>query len=151
LEGVTYGFQVNRFIVIPGPVVPPVGLLKAQIDVKESSGVWSYTLLNDESGDSPNFINAFSLDIVAPVSVSGTPVGWQLKTDGASYVLWYAEDTQPPYPHQVAPGASLVGFSIQSEKKRSEPTGFAITAWNHQTNKAGLVKLGAVLSPSRVA
>jgi hypothetical protein len=149
LEGLTYGFQVNRFAVIPAAVPPPVSFLNAQINVEEGSGVWSYKILNDEVGDSPNFINAFTLDVVAPVTVTGTPAGWKPNTDGASFVLWYAEDTQPPYPHQIAPGTFLSGFAIQSGKKSSEPTGFAVTAWNHRTNKAGLVKLGAVLSPSR--
>ena len=150
-EGATYGFQVNRFVVIPPPVAPPVSFLDAQIRVEEASGVWSYTLSNDEAGDSPNFINAFSLNVVAPVTVANTPIGWQTKTDGASFVLWYAEDTVAPYPHHIAPGVSLVGFSIQSRRTKSEPTGFALTAWNHQTNKAGLVRLGSILSPSRTA
>lgn len=146
--GATFGFTVNRYIVIPSPIEAPVSLLKARAEVAASSGVWSYSLFNDESPDSPQFINAFSLDIVAPVTVIGTPEGWEVLTDNASFVLWFAADQKLPYPHHIAPGMSLGGFSIQSSRVNSEPTGFSITAWDHQNDQAGLVSLDAILSPS---
>ena len=149
-DGATFGFTVNRYIVIPSPVEPPVRMLKARASVAAASGVWSYTLFNDEAPGSQQFINAFSLDIVAPVNVTGTPTGWQMVTDNASFVLWFAADQQPPYPHHIVPGASLGGFAIQSSRSSSEATGFSITAWDHQNDEAGLVSLDAVLSPSRV-
>jgi hypothetical protein len=148
LQGLTYAFQVNRFIVIPAPTAPLTTLLQARVDVSTATGVWSYTVTNDEASGSPNFINAFSLDIAAPVSVNGTPPGWQVSTDNLSYVLWYAPD-QFPFPNHIAPGANLSGFAIQGASMASESTGFAVTAWNHQTDRAGLVVFGSALSPLR--
>ena len=149
LDSLTYAFQVNRFIAIPSLVSSPVSYLSASLIVETSSPFWSYTVTNEEVSTSPQFINAFSLDIVALVSVVGTPPGWSVLTDNRSFVLWYAGDTQPPYPHQIAPGQSLAGFRLQGTSPGSESTGFSLTAWNHTTNKAGLVLLGAALSPAR--
>jgi hypothetical protein len=143
--GVTYGFNVNHDIIVPPPVASPIKFLNARVDVAVAPGVWSYQLFNDEASDSPQFINSFSLDVVAPVIVTGRPRGWADRTDNASYVLYSATDQQ----HRIAPGASLGGFEIQSSSGSSESTGFSVTAWNHQTDQAGLVVLGAVLSPSR--
>jgi hypothetical protein len=150
-DGSTYGFAVNRSIAIPAPSALPVELLQAHVETAVASGVWAYTLFNDELADSPQHINAFSMDVVAPVTVTGTPAGWQFLTDNVSYVAWYAEDLTLPYPHHVAPGSSLGGFQIQSARANSESIGFAITAWNHDTDQAGLVQLSATLSPSRVS
>lgn len=149
--GATFGFTVNRYIVIPPPVEPPVRLLKARVEVAAAAGVWSYTLFNDEAPDSSQFINAFSLDIVAPVTVTGTPEGWDVLTDNASFVLWFATDQEAPYPQHIAPGASLGGFVIQSPRINSETTGVSITSWDHQNDQAGLVALDASLSPSRAS
>lgn len=145
----TFGFQVNRFVAIPAPTSAPVALLQAHVAVSAAAGLWAYTVANNEAGGSPNYINAFSLDIAAPISVLGTPPGWQNLTNNSSYILWYAADQQEPYPNHIAPGASLAGFTIQSASKASESTGFSITAWNHQTNQAGLVRSGTVFSPRR--
>jgi hypothetical protein len=150
LQGVTYAFKVDRFVVIPSPQPPPLNLLQAHIDVAVGSGLWSYTVVNDEPDGSSQFINAVSLDIAASITVTGTPQGWQVDTDSASYVLWSAADKQAPYPNHIAPGASLAGFAIQSASTSSESTSFALTAWNHQTDAADLVTFSAVLSPSRV-
>ena len=148
VQGATYGFQVNRFITIPAPVAPPITLLQAQLSAVEAGTTWSYTVSNNEPAGSPQQVGAFSVDIVAPVTVSSTTPGWEALTDGASYVLWYATTPNPNY---VAPGASLSGFAIQSARTASESTGFALAAWNQTSNQAGLVALGAVLSPSRIA
>ena len=136
--------------VLPAPTTAPVTLLQAHVDVAVGSGFWSYTVVNDELGSSSEFISGLSLDIAAPSTVTSTPPGWQVLTDGASYVMWYAADEQAPYPNHIAPGASLSGFAIKSASTSSESTGFALTAWNHQTNAASLVTFSAVLSPLRV-
>lgn len=148
-DGTTFGFTVNRYVAIPSPVEPPIRMLKARAVVAVASGVWSYTLFNDESPGSQQFVNAFALDIVAPVTITGTPVGWEVITDNASFVLWFAADQALPYPHHIAPGASLGGFAIQSSRINSEATGFSITAWEHQNDEAGLVAMDAIHSPSR--
>jgi hypothetical protein len=147
--GATFGFTVNRPIVIPASVPLPLQLLKAHVQVSTQPGVWSYTLFNDEPLDSPLFIATFSLGIVAPVSVIGTPDGWSFLTDNATSVLWYATDAALPYPHHIAPGTSLAGFTIQSARTASEATGFVLTGWDHQANQAKLSRPGSVLSPSR--
>jgi hypothetical protein len=147
--GATFGFSVNRYIVIPSPVEPSIRLLKAHVNVAPASGIWSYTLFNDEAPESSQFINAFSLDVVAPVTVIGTPSGWDFQTDNASFVLWFATEQQPPYTQHIAPGASLGGFSIQSARSSSEATGYSLTAWDHQNDQAGLVTFDAVYSPAR--
>jgi uncharacterized repeat protein (TIGR01451 family) len=149
VQSVTYTFEVYRVLRIPAPTIFPVDLLQAHIDVTIDSGQWSYTAVNDEPHGSSQFINAVSLDIVAAVTVTHTPAGWQVLTDSASYVLWYVVDQRAPYPNHIAPGSSRAGFAIQSARRGSESTGFALTAWNHQTDAAGLVTFGAVSSPSR--
>lgn len=145
----TYGFAVNRYILVPTPSPPPVASVRAHVGVSATREVWTYTIFNDEPQTSQQFIAAFSLDVVAPATVTRTPRGWVALTDNASYVLWYANDQQPPYPHHIAPGGSLGGFQIQSPRSGSESTAYIVTAWDHQANKAGLVFPDLVLSPSR--
>jgi hypothetical protein len=147
-NSITYAFQVNRFVVIPALVASPVQYLSAAVSVQINESVWSYSLSNNEPGTSSNFISAFSLDIAAAVSVVGTPTGWGVITDNLSYVLWYAIGDQPPYANQLAPGHSLSGFAIQSATSSSASMGYTVTAWNHASNLAGSLVMGAVLSPS---
>jgi hypothetical protein len=156
----TYYFSVQHRLVVPPVVKPPIKLLNARVTATITPGreytdpnrpvampgVWLYELFNDEAPDSSQWINTFSLDIVAPINVSGTPEGWEVQTNKASYILWYATDQR----YRVAPGKSLRGFKVQSASKTSEATGFAVTAWDQQTDQAGLVALGTALSPSRI-
>ena len=147
---VTLGFSLNRTIVVPALVAPPVPFLVAhmQVTVDEVLSTWSYTVFNDEPSGSQRFVNAISLDMAAPFTVTA-PAGWAVNTDNFFYVLWYATDQQLPYPHQIAPGASLGGFQIQSPRRNSEGRAFSITSWNHQSDQADLVALGTALTPSR--
>jgi hypothetical protein len=152
-DNVTYGFSLNRYLTIPAATAPAIALLNAHVDVTvdRQIGRWSYTIVNDETADSPRFINAISLDIVDPVAVTGTPSGWTVDTDNFSFVLWFAADDQLPFPHHVAPGGRLGGFQIQNQsgRRNSEAGGFAITSWNHNGNHADLVKLGTTSVPAR--
>ncbi|MBZ5728263.1 MAG: hypothetical protein LAP87_25160 [Acidobacteriia bacterium] len=147
----TYGFAVNRFIVVPAPVAPPIPFLAAHVLVSVNlvASTWSYTVFNDESAGSHRFINAISIDMTVPFTVTGTPSGWAVDTDNFSYVLWYAVDVQLPYPHHIAPGASLSGFQIMTARSTSESKGLSITSWNHQTDQADLTALGDTLVPSQ--
>jgi len=147
----SYGWTLNRVIIIPAPVSSPVPLLAARLDVQVDTvlGIWSYTLRNDETSGSPRYLNTVSVDMGAPFSVIGSPVGWAADTDGFSYVLWYSTDVSMPYPNHVAPGAALSGFRIQSGRNTSEGRGFVITSWNHSSNQADLTAPGSVLTPSR--
>lgn len=151
--GVLYGFALNRYVVVPEPVAPPIEFLAAhvQVSVDPIVGAWSYSLHNDEAAGSPRFINAISLDMASSFAVSGTPPGWAVETDNFSYVLWYAADEQLPYPHQIAPGASLGGFQIltQNAQRTSESKAFSITSWNHLTDQVDLTAFGTTLTPSR--
>jgi hypothetical protein len=145
---VILAFTVNRFIVVPAVSAPPVTFLQATAEVSITPNTWTYTLYNDEPATSTLYIGAFSLDLVAPVTIANTPDGWSADTDNRSYVLWYAADQQLPYPHQVSPGGSLGGFQLQSVATRSESTRYALASWDHQSNGASLVSFDYVLSPS---
>jgi hypothetical protein len=130
-------------------------LLKADLiaDVTVTAGppVWSYTLINNELLDSPNFITSFSLTVDAPIIVTGTPTGWDFSTDDATYVFWYNTDPALPYPHDVAPGASLGGFSISSTATSSELLSYGLSGWDHSLDQPGPTVAGTVLSPSSSA
>ncbi len=140
--------STSESIAVLPPTQLPIALLKARVKVAVAAGIWTYTIFNDEPLSSQQFVAAFSLDVVAPVTVTGVPPGWEVETDNVSYVLWTASDLQLPYPHHIAPGGSLGGFQIQSPRKDSESTAYIVTAWNHQTDNAGLVSPGLILSPA---
>lgn len=148
---VTLGFTLNRFVVVPPQTAAPITLLAArlQVAIDQVSGVWAYTLLNDEIPGSQRFINAVSIDMKSIFNIIGSPPGWAADTDNASYVLWYSTDTALPYPNHVAPGSSLAGFRVQSARASSEAKAFSITSWDHQTDQADLTSLGTVLGPSK--
>jgi hypothetical protein len=151
VNNVSYGFAVNRPIIIPAPTVSPVPLLAAHVAfaVNPSTGTWSYDVFNDETAGSPRFVNAISLDIDnSPFVVTGTPPGWAVDTDNVSHVLWFSTDVALPYPSHIAPGGSLGGFQIQSARTASEATGLGIISWNHQTDMVDLITFGTALSPS---
>jgi hypothetical protein len=127
--------------------------VKVEPDDENKRGIrtWSYRLFNDEPSDSPQFITSFVLEVAAPVTVTGTPEGWTVVTDGESNVLWYCVEQQPPYSNDIAPGTSLAGFQIQTSEHKSKHAPFGLAAWNHNANHAGAVVLDSVRSPSRKA
>lgn len=136
---------------------PPPPELAAHVKIKvepadekkEGVRIWSYTLYNDEPANSPHFINSFILDVAAPITVTGTPSGWAVLTDGNSNVLWYSLEQQPPNSNDIAPGAFLGGFEIQTREKRSKHAAVGIAAWNRSANKAGAVVLNSIRTPSQ--
>lgn len=143
------GFTVNRYIVVPAAAPYPVALLKAHVQVVVQPAVWTYTIVNDEPAASPQFLSGFSLSVAAPVSVTGTPPGWDVETDSSTFVFWFATDEAVPFPHHVRPGVSLSGFQIQSATSRSESTPYLVSSWRQDTNEAGLVAPDVILSPGR--
>lgn len=143
------GFTVSRYVQVPPAEPFPVTLLRSHVSVLVEPAQWSYTLYNDEASGSALYIAAFSLDIVAPISVLASPPGWQVESDFISYVGWFATDTAAPFPNHVAPGASLGGFRIQSATARSESTSYLLGSLDHGTAKAGIVGMDVVLSPAR--
>jgi hypothetical protein len=126
----------------------------AQLDVDISTpGTWSYTITNLEPGGSPNYINAFTLAVGAPIQVTGTPDGWDFDVvtqNGQTYVGWFSADPQLPYPHDIAPGASLSGFQIQSTVTTSALLPYRIDAWDHDADDFGPFQIANVLAPSAV-
>lgn len=142
-------FTVNRFVTLPAAAPYPVPLLSAHAEASVQPATWSYTIFNDEPAASTQNLAGFSMSVAAPVSVTGTPPGWSVETDSATYVYWFAADEALPYPNHVRPGASLAGFQIQSPTARSESTGFLLTSWRLDTNEAGLVFADVIVSPGR--
>lgn len=141
LDNELFGFSVNRYIHIPAITTVPLDLLKAMVSVVHGNGLWIYTIHNDELVGSENRVATFSLDIAAPIVVTGTPPGWEVETDGTSFVLWIAADEQPPFPNHVAPENSLGGFQIQSVSGSdlSSSTAYALTSWNQDSGEVGPV------------
>ena len=129
-------------------------LLRAGLiaDVMATPGptVWSYTLFNNEPTGSPNFIDSFSLTVNAPITVTGTPAGWDFSTDDTTFVFWFNTDPALPYPHDVAPGSSLGGFSLTSTATSSQLLSYGLAGWDHSLDQPGPTTAGTVLVPSNV-
>jgi hypothetical protein len=125
--------------------------LMARVEVSTSPSHWSYTLFNEEPANSQNFIKFFSLDLAGPVTVTGTPAGWDFDTDGATFILWFNTDEALPYPNDIAPGTSLGGFELQSTATDSTQELYSLVGWNHSIDDAGLVQFGSTLVPSGAA
>lgn len=149
VAGVAYGLTVSRYVRVPAAGSFPADELRASLAVTTTPNYWSYTLTNNESAGSPQRIATLSLTVNAPVTVTGTPAGWEADADGMTYVTWVASDLLPPYPNHVAPGASLSGFQLMSPRTSSESTGASLVAWNHAADDAGKVAADYTLTPSR--
>jgi hypothetical protein len=122
--------------------------LASHVTVTTGPPTWSYTIFNDEPTGSPNYLSSFTLSVDAPISVTGTPDGWTYSTDSATYVYWYNQDTSLPYPHDVAPGASLDGFGIESSDATSADALYTITSWDHNADAPGPGVMASTLAPT---
>ena len=122
--------------------------LIADVTVAAGPPIWSYTLFNNEPADSPNFISSFSLAVNAPITVIGTPAGWDFSTDNSTFVFWFNADVSLPYPNDVAPGASLGGVSLSSTATSSELLSYGLSGWDHTLDEPGPTVSGTVLAPS---
>ena len=149
VNGVVYGLAINRYVQVPPITVPAYPSLRARVEVSTSTNYWNYRLVNVEPMVSSQFLTSLALNVFAPVTVTGTPTGWQVETDNASYVLWSAADFALPYPNQVAPGSALGGFQLMSPRLGSEATAFSLAGWNHTTDDAGLILGDYTLTPNR--
>lgn len=149
VDNVVYGLTLNRYVEIPPVSNPTFPMLSARVDVSTSTNYWNYRLVNAETAGSPQHITSFALAVFAPVTVTGTPEGWEVETDNISYVLWSAADYAPPYVHQIAPGAALSGFQLMSPRVSSEATGASLGGLNQAVDDAGLVASDYTLTPNR--
>lgn len=149
VDNVVYGLTLNRYVEIPPVTVAPFATLNARVEVSTSTNYWNYRLVNTEAAGSPQYITSLALSVFAPVTVTGTPEGWEVETDNNSYVLWSAADYAPPYPHQIAPGASLSGFQLMCPRLTSEATGSSLGGWNQALDDSGLVISDYTLTPNR--
>lgn len=147
--GGTLGIALNRPILIPAVSALPILQLNAAGAVEVGVNSWFYTLTNNEAPGSSLYIATFSLDIAAPITVTGSPPGWIPQTDSSTYVGWYADDSAgAPYPNQIAPGSSLSGFQISSAATLSQSTAFILTSWDHQLDRPGRLFSDYISAPS---
>jgi hypothetical protein len=149
VNGVSYGLTLSRYVTVPPVSVPVLPTLRARVAVSTGNAVWNYTIINEETAGSAQHVASYSLQVAAPVTVTGTPPGWRAETDNASYVLWVSDDFAPPYATHIAPGQSLSGFQITSPRPASEAGPYSLVAWNHAIDDAGLAMAEYTLTPLR--
>lgn len=115
----------------------PAVAFQFQVNLVQEGGLFSYNIENLETIDSNWFVSSFTILIGAPATVTGIPEGWQVDTDGISYVSWWNTDEELPYPHDIAPGASLSGFEINSAATTAEENIATLTTWDHALDSEG--------------
>ena len=119
----------------------------SHIDVSVQNGNWTYSVYNDSAQGSSQQIASFLVCIGAPVTVVGTPAGWNVQTDYASYVLWFNADTAPPFVNDISPGASLTGFVLQSAVGASFAANYEVASWDRGLNQPSGTASNTVASP----
>jgi hypothetical protein len=149
VNNVSYGLTLSRYVTVPPVGVPVLPTLRARVAVSTGNAVWNYTLVNEEPPGSAQHVASFSLQVAAPVTVTGTPPGWRAETDNATYVLWVSDDFSPPYATHVAPGQSLSGFQLTCPRPASEAGPYSLVAWDHAADDAGLAMAEYTLTPLR--
>jgi len=110
-----------------------------------------YTVDNLEPTGSPNYITAFGITVNAPIDILSSPTGWAFSTDNSGYVYWYNTDASLPYPNDIAPGASLSGFNIESSVTTAGSLDYSVYAWDHTVDGPGPASFGDILAPSAPA
>jgi hypothetical protein len=135
-------------------VIIAVGGARADVithaSVSVSGDSWTYTLFNDEPAGSNNWLSTFTLYLNSPIAVTATPSGWDFSSDGVSFVSWFNIDLDPPFPHDIAPGASLAGFAISAPNSISQPGTYDLISWDHTLDLPGPAGSGTVLVPVSV-
>ncbi len=123
--------------------------LQVYVDAVQAESKFIYTVFNNQPLLSPNHISIFHLAIDAPITVAMTPVGWSFETDNSTYVDWFNSDAALPYPHDIAPQASLT-FAIETPVTRAEILTYAVSTWDHVVDDAGPSFEDLVLAPVRI-
>jgi len=65
-----------------------------------------------------------------------------------NYVSWQNTDPALPYPHDIAPGTSLSGFSFSTSASGSAQSTISINSIDHSVDNLGPSYLGNVLAPA---
>lgn len=123
----------------------------------DQNGVWDYTVRNDEPTGSDLYISTFAVTLGSPVLVYSGPSGWAPSTDYTTYVLWFNTDATLPYPHDIAPGESLSGFTVGGPSPFTPAMSAQAGSWNHALDELGplsdpaKVQLASVPEPSSLA
>lgn len=149
VNGVSYGLALSRFLTVPPATAVVVPTLRARVVFSTGNAVWNYSIVNEEAGGSHQHVASFSLQVAAPVAVTGTSPGWRAETDNATYVLWVSNDFAPPYMTHVAPGQTLAGFQLTCPRPSSEAGPYSLGAWDHAADDAGLLMSDYTSTPRR--
>jgi hypothetical protein len=97
---------------------------------------WTYTIINNQPAGSPDYVDQFTIAISGPITVTATPAGWTDSiglVDGVMSVTWSSNGD----PTDLAPGASLGGFSIFSTTSTSVLENADVNSWDHTANGPG--------------
>ena len=112
-------------------------ILAANITTDTSvAGVWTYTILNNETAGSPNFVDQFTIAISAPITVTATPAGWTDSVglvNGIMSITWSSNDPST----DLAPGGLLGGFSVISPGATNVLGNADLNSWDHTANNPG--------------
>jgi len=98
--------------------------------------VWTYTVFNQQTAGSPDYVDQFTIAISAPFTVTATPTGWTDSiglVNGVMSVTWSSNGDST----DLAPGASLGGFSISSSSSSSVLGNADVNSWDHTNETPG--------------
>jgi hypothetical protein len=138
----------TALLLMMGSGTATAGLL-SNVTVTTGGGNWDYTVVNQEGDTSNNWVSTFDLFFNSAITNVGSPNGWDFITDDVSFIAWFNTDLDPPFPHDIAPGTSLDGFTFTS----SDPPqlgDYDLTSWDHNLNQPGPTAAGSVSVPEFV-
>jgi len=112
-------------------------ILAANITTNTSvPDVWTYTIFDNQSAGSPDYVDQFTIALNGPVTVTATPAGWTDSigmVNGVYSITWSSNGDST----DLAPGSSLGGFSISSPGSSSVLGNADVNSWNHTTEDPG--------------
>jgi hypothetical protein len=122
--------------------------LSADVTLDQNGFSFEYTVLNAEPIGSNYYLCFFNLQVNAPLVSIDSPDGWGYESDYATYVTWFSEDEELPYPHDVAPGRALNGFLITSAVMETDLLSYSVASWDHLADEGGLLAQDVIIAPS---
>jgi hypothetical protein len=124
-----------------------IAMAQATATVDQTNTNFNYTVCNNAPTNSVEYLISFQLLVNAPVSVVGSPTGWEYCTDNSTYINWFCTDTAIPFTHAILPGKTLAGFSIVSMVTNSSAGAFVLSTWNIATSNSDVEYQATVPSP----